>query len=1272
MALDFDVFPYYDDSASEGGAIDNNYMRILFRPGYAVQARELTALQSILQNQISTLSGFVFQNGSPVTGGHISLDTTVFAVQLQSQFSNTDISLSDFLVNGEPTLVLNSFGNVKAYVVATDSSQINPTILVKYLTAAQFANSDTVQVATGLQTQASVFNSQTYTNPASVVSINPGVFYSGGFFVQVPAQTITLDSTTDEPTMKIGLSISELIVDEITDTALLDPAQGSFNYQAPGATRYQYALNLDKRTLSSTDTSAFYELLRVESGLITKQIDYPVFADLDKALAQRTFDTSGDFTVTPFIVSTQDNPANTAQYYLVVEPGKAYVKGFEFETIGTQKLVADKARSTNSVTDYGMSLDYGNYLVAQNVAGGNISGIFDITQFQSVDLQIVSSGSINTIASAAYAQTVIGTARVRDLEFLGLGNYFVYLTEIAMSPKSFISGSNVTISQVQFTNALGSAPTANIYANVIISVNTAGVTDTRTIVRSLADGTLILNQVLSVTPTTASNCSLVFAIKDINSGVIKPNTFGANVFFTQGSTTGDYACFDVGISGKNASGNTILNDTQFDKLIYPLPQNYVAQGTIVNASFETRKNLWSQTFTSGTITISSGSGLGTGESFNYGYTGALPAIVANNNVMVVVRNGMSSGLANGSILNFGVGNVVTEIDSTHLTIASNGSATFIGDIIITVEVTNASTSAVARRTKTLVGNSAQTFIQTAASNTVATQVIGSTPANTVYVDTANGYIWFTSNAAMAMTPGANQSLFVPDVFNILRVLDSGNTAWAPANGNVLTDIDITQNYYLNSGQDDNFYNFSSIILKPGANPPTGQTVVICQYFQHDTIGSPVLGFFDADSYNNALAPPLSGNVYSLGLIPYYASQNFGTISLRDSIDFRPTRTIGVSANVNNFNLNGLKTPYPDASMVLSFGYYLSRIDKLMLSKDKVFRISEGVPAQYPSPPSDADDAMTLYVVTLPAYTGNVFQINLQYVEHKRYTMHDIGVLDTRIQALEIQSSLSALEQQATDEKILYQDGVTAKDSYGIIADDFGSYSICNNQDFDLRCYMSQGSLTPYKDQHVFALNFAANSGAYNQDGKCYTLPFTEVVAVQQNAATTFVSVQPFLFAQFKGTTTLNPETTTNFSANLAPAIIAPPATAAPEQPPAPAPTPAPALAVKAPIQEVITIVSTREIVEDFNDYWDYWDYRGGFRYYIRVPRYVIGYGAVNYFYNWYGVATVTVVTTTAVTTIPNSGSTIQLAAATASSPAPAAAGGGGGIHLFGAGGVKAD
>ena len=53
MAINLNTTPYYDDFTES-----KNFQRILFKPGVAVQARELTQLQSALQNQIALLTFF--------------------------------------------------------------------------------------------------------------------------------------------------------------------------------------------------------------------------------------------------------------------------------------------------------------------------------------------------------------------------------------------------------------------------------------------------------------------------------------------------------------------------------------------------------------------------------------------------------------------------------------------------------------------------------------------------------------------------------------------------------------------------------------------------------------------------------------------------------------------------------------------------------------------------------------------------------------------------------------------------------------------------------------------------------------------------------------------------------------------------------------------------------------------------------------------------------------------------------------------------------------
>ena len=92
MALDtnFNVNPYYDDYDE-----DKKFLRMLFKPGFAVQARELTQLQTILQKQVERFGDFVFKDGSVVTGGQVTIQNTAY-LNIASSYASQDISYLNF------------------------------------------------------------------------------------------------------------------------------------------------------------------------------------------------------------------------------------------------------------------------------------------------------------------------------------------------------------------------------------------------------------------------------------------------------------------------------------------------------------------------------------------------------------------------------------------------------------------------------------------------------------------------------------------------------------------------------------------------------------------------------------------------------------------------------------------------------------------------------------------------------------------------------------------------------------------------------------------------------------------------------------------------------------------------------------------------------------------------------------------------------------------------------------------------------------------------
>ena len=67
--INLNVSPYFDDYDPE-----KDYLRVLFRPGFAVQSRELSQLQTITQKQIQRFGDHVFKDGSRVNEGNIHVN----------------------------------------------------------------------------------------------------------------------------------------------------------------------------------------------------------------------------------------------------------------------------------------------------------------------------------------------------------------------------------------------------------------------------------------------------------------------------------------------------------------------------------------------------------------------------------------------------------------------------------------------------------------------------------------------------------------------------------------------------------------------------------------------------------------------------------------------------------------------------------------------------------------------------------------------------------------------------------------------------------------------------------------------------------------------------------------------------------------------------------------------------------------------------------------------------------------------------------------------
>lgn len=441
--INLNVSPYFDDFSDQKG-----YQRVLFKPGTPIQSRELTTLQSILQNQIEKFGKHFFKEGSVVIPGQIGYDDQYYSVQIDE--SHLGIPVSSYIekligksIQGETSGVT---AVVENYITSEESERKNYTLYIKYknssnsdFTTRTFIDGEnlisledvdyalsTIQRNTSFAT-AILSNS---TSIGSAAKIEEGVYFIRGFFLNVSKQTIILNQYDNKPSYRVGLFIDEEIaVSSNTYDDLFDNAQGFSNYSAPGADRLKISLSLIKKPLDDFNDENFVELMRLNSGLLIKFVNSSDYSLLKNEFARRTYDESGDYYIKPFNVylkeSLNDKVGNGGIYSkkqktsqgnvpsdnlscLSISPGKAYVRGYEIETISNVIVDIEKPRTTEKVSNSSVPFNIGRKIIVNNVFGSIPVGFGTTSQ---VSLYSDRTSNVGTSSGSK-----IGIARVYDFK----------------------------------------------------------------------------------------------------------------------------------------------------------------------------------------------------------------------------------------------------------------------------------------------------------------------------------------------------------------------------------------------------------------------------------------------------------------------------------------------------------------------------------------------------------------------------------------------------------------------------------------------------------------------------------------------------------------------------------------------------------------------------------------------------------------------------------------------------------------------------------------
>ena len=414
------VAPYFDDFDPS-----KDYYKVLFKPGYPVQARELTSLQSILQNQVEKFGQHFFKEGAKVIPGNTTYSTNYQCVLLENAYLGIPIfDYIDQLVGAQVTGQDSGVSAVvDSYILEEDSERGQVTLYLNY-TGSGFNNQETVFRNNELLTAnvtistantligAGVPFASTIQQDATAIGsaffINEGIYFGKGTFLNVATQKLILDQYTNSPNYRIGLTIEETIINPDLDPTLTDNSAGFNNFGSPGFDRLKITAVLSKKDLTDFDDNNFVELGTVNDGVLRQKTssDYSFVTD---ELARRTYAESGDYYVKSFGINVKDSlnnfegnrgifnsdqttyggstPSDDLALYQI-SPGRAFVKGYDVATTAPVYLDVQKPRTTKTLKQQQINYETGETLRLNRVHGSPTIGIGNTYVLSLRDLEL--------------------------------------------------------------------------------------------------------------------------------------------------------------------------------------------------------------------------------------------------------------------------------------------------------------------------------------------------------------------------------------------------------------------------------------------------------------------------------------------------------------------------------------------------------------------------------------------------------------------------------------------------------------------------------------------------------------------------------------------------------------------------------------------------------------------------------------------------------------------------------------------------------------------
>lgn len=941
IETNLNVSPYFDDVDN---ALNNNYHRILFRPAVPVQARELTQLQDILQNQIERFGDNIFVTGSIIKGCNFSFDTNYHYAKIldlrpiDSQPAQPSSYVGKLGYEATSNLYAICYNYQDGFESQTPDLK---TLYFKYLntgTAGQSAFSPGSQITFYNTSEIAQANSTTAFANADIkiasgtdavgkgyaMTVSSGVLFQKGHFIQVPTNdTVIVSKYSQYPNNVVaGFLINENIVTYNQDQTLLDNATGYSNFSAPGADRLQLSPDLVAYATNAAPSNNFFALVEWQNGNIVRSFQETQYSLIGNEMAKRTFEASGNFVVKPFRVNMQE--ANVSHNFAVVSAGLAYVEGHRVEQLNNVYVPVRKGTDTKISTGQKLQSTYDNSLLI-----GEVSGSFPTNRITTISLRDTSANRIsnNQFANTAAAGNEIGQAKILAMQYdngtVGAPDciWRLYLTDIDMNLGKNFRDVKSVYSNSSINGVYGCADVVRVYDSV-----------SNTYTASL-QGT---NKSALVFPT-----SKVGMINLTQSGTLPKYIYRTIANTTIIGSTGNSSSISTPTNAKFPYGKGELTSNEL-KSIVVIPTAIAGGATYANVTLTKTGNV---ILTSGSSNVVANATAATtfstdyqvGDFFVAGAGNVIKRIIniANNTFMTVdstysTTNNSATHTKCYPInvpINFQQRNsliTVTDTDeklmSMQLKAANGTNETLSADLTVSVHHNVLANNSSDRNLQAIrnihvnintSNNTAKAFgpwclgvaypykINKVYKSSNTGIFVGNTNGTTTLAASTTGFANGVAVFGPGIVPGTTANVSSPTAFvlSTAATTTATNTSFKFAYYSNNAKDDVTSSFYLQNGQTDALFEHGFLAVKetgPKINLTEGDLLtVVFDAFRPLNANS---GYISIDSYSSLVG----SGILSYETIPTYTDKNNNEFFLRDSVDFR-NFTANSAAYTNTFS-----------------------------------------------------------------------------------------------------------------------------------------------------------------------------------------------------------------------------------------------------------------------------------------------------------------------------------------------------------------------------------